>query len=180
MVTNKSWIAIGITSVRNAIIMLCTDRAEVIDPVTYETFTLEKWCSEGESATTIRSAYLKIPVPQIVKLNSFNKVPTMKLPYNRENLYKRDKNTCQYCGERPGRKNLSIDHVVPRAKGGRSNWENCVLSCLKCNNKKGNCTPKEAGMTLIRNPKAPNWKLPVPIDFDEIKDCWRKFIVGEN
>ena len=78
--------------------------------------------------------------------------------FSRRNVFKRDKLTCQYCGKQPGGEELTIDHVVPRAQGGRSSWTNCVLACVDCNSRKAARTPSEARMKLHKQPVRPNWK----------------------
>jgi 5-methylcytosine-specific restriction endonuclease McrA len=82
---------------------------------------------------------------------------------------------CQYCGKRPGTEDLTIDHVVPRAQGGQSNWTNCVLACFDCNARKADRTPAQAKMKLLNEPVRPAWK---PIYADRIQsfESWSKFI----
>jgi len=176
LVLNKSWVPVGITTVRNALTMLCVERAEAISHIDFNPHTLESWIDLDLGGKTIKSQYINFPVPEIIRLLNFNRVFNMKIPFSRENLYKRDKSICQYCGKQFPRKELSIDHVIPRSKGGKTCWENCVLSCLDCNAKKGNKTLKEAGMRLLKKPKAPSWALPLPSRKSEIKDSWSHFL----
>jgi 5-methylcytosine-specific restriction endonuclease McrA len=77
--------------------------------------------------------------------------------YSRVNVFARDKFTCQYCGERPHRSELNLDHVIPRALGGRTTWENVVCSCVECNRRKGGRTPQQARLRLKRIPAKPRW-----------------------
>jgi 5-methylcytosine-specific restriction endonuclease McrA len=77
--------------------------------------------------------------------------------FSRLNIYARDRNTCQYCGRRPPRAELNLDHVIPRSRGGVTSWENVVCSCVQCNLKKGGRTPDEAHMRLQRHPLRPRW-----------------------
>lgn len=95
---------------------------------------------------------LKIPlVMKLVKV--IRMIYKNKVPWNRSNLMVRDRNRCMYCGVEG--KKLTIDHVLPSSRGGKTTFENCVASCFPCNHKKGNRTPKEAGMPLLKYPKAP-------------------------
>ena len=80
-----------------------------------------------------------------------------RVRFSRLNIYARDRNTCQYCGRRPPRAELNLDHVIPRSRGGVTNWENVVCSCVPCNLKKGGRTPDEARMRLLRHPIRPRW-----------------------
>ena len=82
-------------------------------------------------------------------------MPKKEVKFTRHNIFERDKNTCQYCGRVFDRKDLNLDHVIPRDRGGPTTWENIVCSCIECNTQKANRTPQEAGMHLIRKPKRP-------------------------
>ena len=97
------------------------------------------------------------------------------MTFSRRNIFKRDHYVCQYCGNQPGTDELSIDHVVPRAQGGVSNWTNCVLACMTCNKRKADRTPREAGMRLRKAPVRPTWKPIYARDSVRI-ESWSKFI----
>lgn len=93
--------------------------------------------------------------PTIIRLMSYIYVPYRKhMPLTRQNVYRRDGNKCVYCS---GTKNLTLDHVVPKSRGGRNTWDNLVTCCMKCNNKKDNKTPREAGMAMRVKPYAPSY-----------------------
>jgi 5-methylcytosine-specific restriction endonuclease McrA len=94
-------------------------------------------------------------LPSIIVLTRQDYRPCHTVNFNRKAIYKRDKNTCQYCGGQPGTGELSIDHVNPKGQGGQTTWENCVLACVKCNSRKACRTPKEAGMKLLSTPRKP-------------------------
>jgi 5-methylcytosine-specific restriction endonuclease McrA len=97
--------------------------------------------------------------------------------FTRHNIFERDKNMCQYCGQLFERKDLNLDHVIPRDRGGPTTWENIVCSCIECNTQKANRTPQEAGIHLIRKPKRPKWRPFVQISFSLHKhDSWKHFI----
>jgi 5-methylcytosine-specific restriction endonuclease McrA len=158
--------------------MAFQERAKFVCPKTFNLYEFDEWTtiSVGEDEPCVRSEKLRIALPEVIVLSDFNKTVSRKVPFTRQNLYKRDAYTCQYCGTQPGSKNLSIDHVVPKSKGGISTWTNCVLSCLKCNHKKGDRTLKESGMQLRRQPEAPKWDLMIPPDPALIKKSWLQFI----
>ena len=157
LVLNKGWAPISTVSLKRAIVMLFAEKARIIEPDSYATFTWDDWSKMRPTATDekIRSANLSFRVPEIILLENYNKMPRPKVHFSRRNLYKRDSLTCQYCGKMPGAAELNIDHVIPKSKGGISTWENCVLSCVKCNSRKANRTPEQAGMTLRKKPKKP-------------------------
>jgi 5-methylcytosine-specific restriction endonuclease McrA len=109
---------------------------------------------------SVRSVYLAIKVPAVVRLLKFVKLHSRKPPLTKINLLTRDSFACQYCQKNLSTEESTIDHVVPRSKGGKTTWENVVIACPQCNRKKGGRTPKEAKMALQTSPNAPNW-LPV-------------------
>lgn len=98
--------------------------------------------------------YRDMLLPSVIRLISYRHVPRKKNTVSRRNLLIRDRHTCQYCAEKMNPAKLTLDHVVPRSRGGASTWENLVAACLPCNNRKANRTPEEAGMVLSIPPKA--------------------------
>jgi len=103
----------------------------------------------------LHSPSMEMAMPTVVKLAYHIKRPLPKLKLSRQNLLARDNYRCQYCGRRS--KALTIDHVIPQERGGTTSWENLVACCIRCNNKKGNRTPREAGMHLIKRPTRPKF-----------------------
>jgi 5-methylcytosine-specific restriction endonuclease McrA len=103
----------------------------------------------------VRGINFWIQAPRVVRLHYYEQVPKISLRFNRRNLFARDGHRCQYCGRKPPLGQLSIDHVRPRSRGGKTTWENVVCCCLPCNCRKGNSTPAEAGLTLIQKPRRP-------------------------
>ena len=98
-----------------------------------------------------------VRVPRVILLLAYDRVPRRQVRFSRFNIYSRDRNTCQYCGEKFLRHELNLDHVIPRSQGGLSRWENVVCSCHACNRKKGGRTPEQAGMRLLYPPRRPEW-----------------------
>jgi 5-methylcytosine-specific restriction endonuclease McrA len=104
-------------------------------------------------------------------------MPKGHIRFTRLNIYIRDKNTCQYCGKKFARSELSLDHVIPRAHGGKSTWDNIVCCCSNCNHEKGGRTPQEVHMKLLQKPKKPNWTPFFKISMDELKHKeWLPFL----
>lgn len=99
----------------------------------------------------------QLRVPRVLRLLQYDRFPRLSIRLSRRNLLLRDDHQCQYCGRRPGVRDLNLDHVLPRSRGGRESWENLVVSCRGCNLKKGRRTPDEAGMCLLRRPHEPHW-----------------------
>jgi 5-methylcytosine-specific restriction endonuclease McrA len=104
-------------------------------------------------------------------------LPKKEVKFTRHNVFERDRNMCQYCGREFDRKDLNLDHVLPRDRGGQTTWENIVCSCIPCNTRKGNRLPHEAGMQLIRKPKRPKWRPFVNVSFSRRQhDSWKHFL----
>ncbi len=96
---------------------------------------------------------------------------------HRHNIFERDHNTCQYCGHKFDRKDLNLDHVIPRDRGGETSWENIVCSCVPCNSRKGNRTPHEAGLRLLHKPRRPKWRPMLHLQFSRARDdSWKHFV----
>ncbi len=158
LVLNRSYLPIHVTSVQRAFVLLYRGMAKAVDE-RYETFDFGSWreleISDGYDAIGIVGGAIR--VPRVILLAAFDRVPRRHVRFSRTNIYARDRNTCQYCGRRYTRSQLNLDHVVPRAQGGRSTWENVVCSCVECNRRKGGRTPVQAAMRLIRAPVRPRW-----------------------
>jgi 5-methylcytosine-specific restriction endonuclease McrA len=139
LVLNHNYQPLNVTNVRRALGMLCVGKAHTVET----------------DSKVFRSEYLAIDMPTVVRLNHYVRRPTPVLRVSRKSVFARDSHTCQYCGRRSGP--LTIDHVVPRERGGGEDWTNLVCCCTKCNNKKGNRTPEEAGMRLQSRPFRPKF-----------------------
>lgn len=135
LVLNASYEPLNITTWRRAVVMLLKGKAEGL---------------EHDPTHLIREDTL---LPTVIRLRQFVRVPYRQLPLTRRNLFHRDGHCCQYCGYSGDQ--LSVDHVVPRSRGGLDAWENVTTACLSCNVRKGNRTPREAGMVLLRHPHRP-------------------------
>ncbi|MEI8033546.1 MAG: HNH endonuclease [Chlorobiaceae bacterium] len=107
-----------------------------------------------ESGRSVKSISRSFPLPSVVRLNMFVRVPYRRIILNRKNILLRDANQCQYCGRTELK--LTIDHMVPRSRGGEDSWENLITACTRCNTLKGNRTPREAGMLPMKQPGRPS------------------------
>lgn len=183
LVLNKNWRAIGTVSLEDAITKVFstyndgTPKAHIIEPESYQTFTWADWAKiqpdvNEEKISTVNMAFR---IPEIIVLSKYEKMPKPKVHFSRRTLYKRDKMQCQYCGCKPGSEELTIEHVIPRSKGGLTTWENCVLACVACNRKKADKTPAQAGMKLLREPKKPDFNLYRFETYKPVKS-WQAFL----
>lgn len=119
---------------------------------------------------------LSIVVPEVIALRQYDGYPARGVAFTRRNVYKRDAHTCQYCGRRPGLDELTIDHVVPRSRGGGSTWENCVTACRACNARKANRLTHELDLVLPRPPAAPRWPGGLDPATVRARPLWQKFL----
>jgi 5-methylcytosine-specific restriction endonuclease McrA len=179
LVLNKSWSVVNVVPVRHALTLVCRNVARIIAPETFETHDFSSWARQAfrlEHELTIRMVCGSIRIPEVIVLVGYDRAPQRHVPFTRRNLYRRDQYTCQYCGQKPGSENLSIDHIVPRSLGGRTTWTNCVLACIRCNIRKSNRTPEQARMGLLRAPRKPRWIPQVALPHGIVKRSWTQFI----
>ena len=180
LVLNKSWVVVNVASVRRAMTLLYQDLARAVHPEDYTLYDFEDWCELSrfeKSARMIHTPTQEIRIPEVILLNAFNGFFRREVRFSRRNIFERDKHTCQYCGKKLAKSELTIDHVVPQSKGGKDTWDNLVLACVKCNVKKANRTPDQARMPLIRKPIKPNWLPTLGAKIPD-KGCtsWQKFV----
>jgi 5-methylcytosine-specific restriction endonuclease McrA len=156
LVLNRSFLPIHITTVRRACILLFQGVARAVD-AEYQTFDFGRWRERAHGDDTLGLVGGAMPVPRVIVLTTYDRVPRRHVRFSRHNVYARDHDTCQYCGRRLPRSELNLDHVVPRSQGGLSTWDNVVCSCHGCNRRKGGNTPQQAGIRLLRRPVRPAW-----------------------
>ena len=178
LVLNRNWVPIDITTVLNALCKVYEGAARVVDPDDYSVHDFDSWSSlsvaQGEPC--VRTVTLSIPVPEVIVLARYGQIPNQGLTFSRWNIYKRDHYTCQYCGKQPGTEALSIDHVMPRSRGGKSTWTNCVLACLDCNARKADRTPTQVGLKLRKAPAKPHWATRFVLARVRRKASWEQFL----
>jgi 5-methylcytosine-specific restriction endonuclease McrA len=158
LVLNKYFQLTHVTTVKRAMTLLFSGKAKVVQD-DYRTYDWEEWedIPVQPDDRFIATPSKKIAIPYVIQLVSFDKVKRIELRFSRANIFARDKNRCQYCGKRYMTHRLSLDHVMPQSRGGKSTWENIVCACLKCNVEKGDRTPEEARMPLLKQPARPMW-----------------------
>jgi 5-methylcytosine-specific restriction endonuclease McrA len=187
LVLNKYYMAVHVVSVRRAFCLLFKELAEVItiDDGRYASFDFASWREVSQARVLfrepdddfIRTVHFEIQVPRIIRLLTYDRLPRQRVKFNRRNLFARDGNRCQYCGKKFTTDALSLDHVVPRVRGGKATWDNIVCACLRCNVRKGGRTPREAGMKLVREPVEPRTSPVVTLKLSHRKyKSWRAFL----
>ena len=159
LVLNQNYEPLSVCTVKRAVVLVFLGKAEIV---------------ETADGLTLRSAYRAYPIPSIVRLGFYIKVPQKRILLTRKNVIKRDGHTCQYCGEMRGE--MTVDHVIPKIYGGADSWENLVCACTRCNNLKGDKTPEQAGFALLRHPRRPN-QITFIQQFVGISDSrWRQYL----
>ena len=181
LVLNRSWTPISTTSVRRAIVLVVRGGAGVVHPETYAVHAWDDWlvCAP-DGKPGVRGFGLEVKVPEVIALRHYDGYPARGVAFTRRNVYRRDGFTCQYCGARPGVGDLTIDHVVPRSRGGGSTWENCVTACRPCNTRKANHLAHEIDLFLGRTPVAPRW--PGGLDPASVlaRPAWHRFLPASS
>jgi 5-methylcytosine-specific restriction endonuclease McrA len=163
LVLNATYEPLGVVSLRRAIVLLLKDKAEILEA----------------AEQRIRSAHLSLPVPLVIRLVYYVRVPhKMSIPLTRRTIMVRDNYTCQYCGAQPNKASLTIDHIVPKVRGGATTWDNLVCACKGCNLRKGPKTPEEAGLHLRSRPGRPAFVALVFLANASVHHTWNKYIPG--
>jgi 5-methylcytosine-specific restriction endonuclease McrA len=161
LVLNATYEPLNIVSVQRAIILLLKEKAEVIEA----------------ARTILRAQNFVINLPLVIRLVTFVPIPRrLPLPLSRRTVLARDLYTCQYCGGQPGKHELTVDHVIPRSRGGATTWENVVAACAPCNHRKGDRTPAEAGMKLLAEPARPRFVAVMLLGETNAHSVWQKYI----
>ena len=161
LVLNATYEPINVCTVRRAVVLLLKEKAEVIERADWE----------------LRSASCTISRPVVIRLVTYVRVPRdpHRRKITRRAVFARDDWTCQYCGSRS---NLTVDHVIPRSKGGVSSWENIVASCAPCNRRKGDSLPRQVGMRLRKQPRTPNAHVFIQVASPTIPAAWRQYLAA--
>lgn len=177
LVLNRNWQPVNVATVARALVLVWNESARVVDPHDYHLYTWADWSRLRPRAEEpfVQAVRFRLRVPEVITLSSYDRMPVATVIFSRRNIFKRDHNTCQYCGAQPGSEELTIDHVVPRSHGGVSSWENCVLACVACNKRKADRTPEQARMHLCKKPIRPAWK-PLYADHSVRIKSWSRFI----
>src|SRR5436309_6572743 len=161
LVLNATFEPINVCTVRRAVVLLLKEKAEMIEHAEWE----------------LHSATSTMARPMVIRLVSYVRIPrdTHRRKITRRAVFARDDWTCQYCG---ARSNLTVDHVVPRSKGGGSSWDNIVASCAPCNRRKGNSLPRQVGMRLLKQPRTPSPHVFIHVASPTIPTAWQQYLAA--
>ena len=159
LVLNATYEPINVCTVRRAAVLLLKEKAEIVEHGAWE----------------LRSESLTLPRPVVIRLVSYVSIPrdTHRRKITRRAVFARDGWTCQYCGVRSS---LTVDHVIPRSKGGASSWDNIVTSCAPCNRRKGDQLLRNAGMKLHREPRSPGPQIFIHMASPTIPPAWKQYL----
>lgn len=160
LVLNASYEPLQLISARRAVVLLLQEKAEMIEA----------------AQQRLRALGRSFVVPLVIRLTRYIRIPRrLRLPCSRRGVLARDRDTCQYCGIQPGRGQLTVDHVIPRSRGGGTTWDNVVTACRECNHRKGGRTPDEANMLLLSVPRQPQYVAFALLGELERHDVWKKY-----
>ncbi len=138
LILNQDYSAFALCSIQKAFVLLYLEKAEMVHKSEFG---------------ILRSISQSFPNPSIIRLQRYIHIPYKGISLSRHNIMRRDAYQCLYCGST---KNLTLDHMVPKSRGGGASWTNLVTACMRCNTKKGDRTPEEAGLILKQKPKKPS------------------------
>lgn len=158
LVLNQNYEPFSLCTTKRAIILLFTNKVHVVEK--YE--------------EVVHSISAELPSPSVVRLGRYIHKPQKKIQLNRKNILKRDKHICQYCGHNS--QPMTVDHIIPKSYGGKDTWENLVCACPKCNRLKGNLTPEQAGMKLLKKPKKPGHLFYLYNLIGNPPDSWKQYL----
>ncbi|MFT4604993.1 MAG: 5-methylcytosine-specific restriction endonuclease McrA [Rhodothermales bacterium] len=158
LVLNQDYRALTICSVQRAIILILLQKAELVN---------------AEEGRYVRSPSHAFPWPSVVRLRAYVSIPYKRITLTRKNVLQRDRHRCQYCGDK---ERLTIDHLIPKSRGGRDTWENLVTACVPCNNRKGSRTPDEARLKLHRQPFRPSYVMFIRDFVGTVDEGWKPYL----
>ena len=158
LLLNQSYQPLMTLNAKRAIILSFTEKVDI----------LERYSDK------IYSVNLTILLPSVIRLKNYVHIKHKQLPLNRKNILKRDNNICQYCKKNDSF--MTIDHVIPKDKGGHESWSNLVTACKSCNTKKGNLILKDINMTLIKKPKKPSILYSIQYALNSSQNSWKPYL----
>jgi 5-methylcytosine-specific restriction endonuclease McrA len=162
LVLNQDFSPLMVCSIQRAFILVYLNKSELVKPA---------------NGHKLRSVTQSFPMPSVIRLNRYVNAPYKGVNLTRQNIFKRDNFECQYCCKK---RELTIDHVVPRSKGGKDTWTNLVTACKKCNAKKGEHSPEQAGMVLMRKPAKPSYAIFLRDHISDKSGEWDLFLEGHG
>ena len=162
LVLNQSYEPIMVIGARRAIILILSEKVEALE----------------NYRELIHSVYLTLPLPSVIKLKQYARIRRKDIVLSRKNILKRDNHTCQYCGIRSIP--MTIDHIIPRQRGGEDSWYNLVAACVACNTRKGNRRPREVQMKLVKRARKPTMILHLQKFVKQFQGTWRPYLFMQD
>ncbi len=159
LVLNQSYEPISVCSAKKAFLLIFLLKADLV--------------AEREDRV-LRSVNATYPYPSVIRLSSYIRVRFKNVELSRRNILRRDNNQCQYCGKITTP--LTLDHIIPRSRGGMDTWDNLVTACIRCNNRKGNQTPEEAGIKLAKQPRKPHHVIFLKNFMGKVDEAWKPYL----
>ncbi|NOZ06078.1 MAG: HNH endonuclease [Chloroflexi bacterium] len=160
LVLNATYEPLNVVSVRRAVVLILKEKAELLEA----------------TQAQLRAEHFAMDVPLVIRLVRYVRIPRrLTLPLSRRTVLARDHYTCQYCGVQASKSSLTVDHVLPRWRGGKNTWDNVVTACVSCNQRKGGRTPVEAGLRLRSKPQQPRYVAIALLGIAPNKTAWSKY-----
>lgn len=158
LILNQDYQPLSVCNVKKSMLLLFLGKAEML---------------HDNPRRKVHTIYTEFDYPSVIRLKSYARTPYRNIVLSRKNIMKRDGHHCQYCGST---NDLTIDHIIPKSRGGNDTWENLVTACTRCNHRKGNHTPREASMTLSREPYRPNHIIFLRSTIGHVEDHWKPYL----
>jgi 5-methylcytosine-specific restriction endonuclease McrA len=158
LVLNQDYQPLSLCSVRKSLVLLLLEKAELL---------------HKDETKRIRTISTTFDFPTVIRLMDYVRIPNKNIVVTRKNVLKRDGNKCQYCGSK---ESLTLDHVIPKSRGGGDSWDNLITCCATCNVKKGNKTPKEANMPLLSKPHKPHHLMFLRSQIASVNEHWKPYL----
>ncbi len=158
LLLNQNYEPLTVVSAQKAIILAFLEKVEIVEKH-------DCW---------VHSQHMAFPLPSIVRLLRYIRIPHQHVELSRRNILKRDNFRCQYCGTTRGP--FTVDHVIPKVRGGSDSWDNLVCACVRCNNRKGDRSPEQANLRLMKAPRRPSHLFFIQHHMGISEDCWKPYI----
>lgn len=180
LVLNKSWVPVHIINFKRCMILLCTDAAYALDH-DYIAYNFDNWLNFSLTKHPFKELHTPsraIALPEVITLTRYNRLPMGDVKFSRESVFTRDKCRCGYCGKKFPRNELTLDHILPRSKGGQTTWNNIISCCRSCNSFKSDKSLKECNLKLRFKPHEPKWMDPIMKLYKKCRACksWEHFL----